>query len=458
MVEAHIRKIKGNRSWTFLYPLGEVYLTPAVGREYMIDRVRLVDKDKLPRIWKKAGLNARVSELKKRGQVERFFDNDKTTAFAIVHQGGEGSDVEQRCKDLIREELAILAVSQLGYARRKQMGPVLAPGEITNAHTSFLALDKGSSAHYHNWFKLTAPLNQTVMGGGWKRFQDNIFFTDLLKILRGDTKVDKGWREELRRVSVLVGESIGANDPLKSFLWNMIALEMLLTKDDKGMKELLPRRMAALLDWNPEWRSMDYPTLIQDAYDKRNSLLHQGRREEITEWDLEFTDHILLHALGNLVRSSKLFPSKGAFIEFTKRLEAERTLGQKPKVQREGSFMFMPKLKAKPPADRGRGGMARTEIRLLRALVNEAMGRTGDVDRAVGPPVVVSGAAAAEAGIAPNRHYEEVVSACLARLVDEGALVPDAEATDLLANVMGVDEAYQITRRGIDMLREEGEL
>lgn len=333
-----------------VYPLGEVYLTPAVGREFVIDRVKLVDKGRLPHVRKKLGLNARVSELKKRGRLWRFFDDKKTTAFAVVHESGEGTEVEQRCLDLIREELAILAVSQLGFSRRKQMGPILAPGEITGAHTAFLALDKGSSYWFHNMFRLTRRLNQTVMDGGWKRTQDMLFFTDLLRILRGRTKVEKGWRDELRRVAVLAGESVGSRDPFKSFLWNMVALEMLLTREQKGTRDLLPRRMAALLDWVDDWWIMDYPKLIRDAYDKRNKLLHQGRRDELTEWDVEFTDHLLLHALANLVRSPKLFPSKGAFIEFTKRLEAERTLGLKPKVQREGSFMFVANLKAKPPS------------------------------------------------------------------------------------------------------------
>jgi hypothetical protein len=88
--------------------------------------------------------------------------------------------------------------------------------------------------------------------------------------------------------------------------------------------------------------------------------------------------------------------------------------------------------------------MAGTEIRLLRALVNEAMvqKQTEDVDRVVGTPVVVSGAAAAEAGIALGRHYDEVISATVAQLVAEDALVYDAAATNLLANVDGAYEAY----------------
>ena len=181
-----------------------------------------------------------------------------------------------------------------------------------------------------------------------KKFQDLMFFPSLLKILRKETTIDEGWRDELCRVAVLVGESVGANDPFKSFLWNMIALEMLLTKDEKGMKDVLPRRMAALLDWISDWWTMDYPKLIGEAYDKRNMLLHQGQRDELTEWDVAFTDHLLFHALTNLVRAPKLFPSKESFMEFTEKIEAERTLGVKPKVQRAGSFVFMP-LEARPP-------------------------------------------------------------------------------------------------------------
>ncbi len=51
-----------------------------------------------------------------------------------------------------------------------------------------------------------------------------------------------------------------------------------------------------------------------------------------------------------------------------------------------------------------------------------------------------------------------VVSASVARLVAEDAPVYETATTNLLANVDGADEAYLITRRGIEMLREAGEL
>jgi hypothetical protein len=348
-VEEDVRELNSRGSCTFLYPLGELYLTPAVGREFRVDRVTFVHKDRLPLVRKKFGLRTTVSEIKKREPARQFFEDAQTWAFAVVRQGGEQNEVEQRCLELIREELAILASSQLGHKTRKQMGPIASPGEISSSYITFLAIDSRSTQWFQNMFRRTRPYSQVVMDWGWKRYQDLMFFTSLLKILRKDTKVDAGWRDELRRAAVLTGESVSANDPFKSFLWNMVALEMLLTKDETGKtKDILPRRIGALLDCVPHWWTMDYKELIEDVYDKRNRLLHQGRRDELTEWDLAFTDHLLLHVLANLVKHPKLFPSKDAFIEFTEKVEAERTLGVKPKVRPE-SLIFVDNLKVRPP-------------------------------------------------------------------------------------------------------------
>jgi hypothetical protein len=168
-----------------------------------------------------------------------------------------------------------------------------------------------------------------------------VFFTRLLKILRGEIDVARGWREELRRATVIIGESIGANDLFKSFLWNWVALETLLTRKGDKVGEMLPKRAEALLGWallsdDPEitlWAAGEYTARIEDVYRKRNRLLHQGKRDGITEQDVVFTDHLLLNLLSNLVALPKVFHSKDAIIEFSEKVEAERILGVKPRVR-----------------------------------------------------------------------------------------------------------------------------
>jgi hypothetical protein len=318
-------------SWTFLFPVGELYLTEAVGREFRVDRVTFVHRDKLPRVRKRLGLGATVSEVKKILRGWDFFESAE--AFAVVRQSGDQEEVERRCLEMVREELSILSLSRLGYARRKNMGPIVGPGEVPNSYAAFLAVSSRDGPWFGNRCRRTAPLAQAVLDGRWKNFQGRMFFTKLLKILRGETKVEGSWRRELRRASVMLGESVGANDLLKSFVWNMVALEMLLTKQDGKLLDTLPRRVEALLGWVFHWEAENYEGRIREMYGKRNELLHHGKRDNITEQDLAFTDHLLVNLLVNLVGNPKLFGSKDDVVEFSERLEAERILELRPRVR-----------------------------------------------------------------------------------------------------------------------------
>ncbi len=326
---------RGN--WTFLFPVGELHLMEAVNREYRVDRVTFVHRDKLPRVRRRMGFRAPVSEIKKRLRHWDFFD--EAYAFAVVRKEGAKEEVERQCLDIVREELSILALSHLGYSQREQMEPIVAPGEVPNSYATYLALDSRSQAWFGNQFKRTVPFAQSVLDGRWKNYQDKMFFTNLLKILQGQTNVEDSWRRELRRASVLIGESVGANDLFQSFVWNMVALEMLLTRQQDRVRDALPSRAEAFLGWTAPWSAEGYEERIRDVYGKRNAFLHGGRREGISERDLAFTDHLLLNVLINLARHPDLFPSKAAVTQFSERVEAERLLGIKPKV-RPASLVF----------------------------------------------------------------------------------------------------------------------
>jgi hypothetical protein len=339
-VEEGVRRyVMAGENWVLIVPVDELYLTEAVSREFRVDRVRFIDKDKLPRVRKRLGLGVRVSELKKHPWSKELFE--RSPALAAVRGRGTQKEVEQQCLGLVREELTLLSLSHLGYSRRKQMGPVVPAGEVSHASMSYLLVRSQDMTGRLRWQR-TTPIAQMGLDEVWKNHQDHGFFTRLLKILRSEKRVAVSWREELRRASVMVGESVGSNDPFKSFLWNMVALEMLLTKDEKGkMLDILPKRVGALIDWHHYWKADNYEERIKKAYDKRNALLHYGRRDEVTDQDLAFTDHILFNVLTNLVYHPKLFSSKDAFVDFSRRLEAKRTLGVKKPRVRPKTFRFI---------------------------------------------------------------------------------------------------------------------
>ena len=180
----------------------------------------------------------------------------------MVRQSGTRKGIERRCLEIVREELHLLSLSQLGHSFRDQMRPVLPEGEDVHSYVDFLIVPSRAAAQDSApWdsLKVTAQKGELVMDEFWNTFQNMGFFANLLKILRGETKVEDEWRKELRRASVMIGEGVGANDLLKSFLWNMVALEVLLTKDETGkMLDTLPMRVEALLGWVFFWEEEDY--------------------------------------------------------------------------------------------------------------------------------------------------------------------------------------------------------
>ena len=102
--------------------------------------------------------------------------------------------------------------------------------------------------------------------------------------------------------------------------------------------------------------------------------------------------------------------------------------------------------------------MSEVARRLLRALVDQAMAeeQTEAAEDVVGASAGVTAAVVAAATIPTDRYYGEVLSAALGELIGKGALVYDYEASYLMADRPGSPEAYKITQRGIELLRETG--
>ncbi len=102
--------------------------------------------------------------------------------------------------------------------------------------------------------------------------------------------------------------------------------------------------------------------------------------------------------------------------------------------------------------------MSEVARRLLRALVEQAMAekQTEAAEDVVGASAGVTAAVVAAASIPTDRYYAEVLSAALGELIGKGALVYDYETTYLMAGRLGSPEAYKITQRAIELLRQTG--
>lgn len=319
--------------WLFVTPIGNLALATEIGREFRIERVLFVHRDKLPRIRKRLGFPVKISEVKSSPPVPIYSDFfTSADTFAIVRQKGKLGEIESNCYRMVEDSISILALSQLGYARRRFASRIALYGEHEPGRTQRVFLNTNDASRTFAGRMTNSP-GPFPITGHWRNFHREAFFLDLVKIIHGELRVSTPWRHDLRRAAILAGRSMNSNDVPSSFLWNMVALELLLTRQGDKYPTVLQARSEAFLGWVGFWSSDGFEQKIGDVYRKRNDLVHRGIRDHISKRDLLFTDDLLFNLFVNIVRFRRLFQSKEDIIEFAAKVEAEHLLGIESKVR-----------------------------------------------------------------------------------------------------------------------------
>ena len=325
-------KIKDEHGvWVFIVPISNLVLTKDTDYEFKVDRITFIDSSKLPRIRKRLGFPFTISEFKKRwpNVLDRFFGNSKT--FATMRLTGIGTEMEETFLSHVRDELSLLTLSQLGYSRRKSQATPCVSEEGKTGLLSYLMLNVTKNS-WTQPNQNTSKLGELRLDKNWVKWQGGYFFP-LLDIIRGKTKLSKSWRKDIRNAAILAGQSQQSSDRAKCFLWNMISLELLLTRQGDTYTEMLPQRAEAFLGWVTNWNSGNFEEQIRSMYKKRCAFVHAGDRSSIEISDILFSDVLILNVLMNIVTHPEIFKSKEDLVSFSEKVEAEKILGIKPKVR-----------------------------------------------------------------------------------------------------------------------------
>lgn len=313
-------------TWLFVAPINSLILTRYVNFEYRVNRVTFVDAAKLALRRKRLGFPVSIGDFKKRFPqvLDRFFTGYKT--YAVLRQTGQGEEVKEKVLKIVREELSILSLSQLGFGRRRNNACPSIAKEYGSGQSSFLLIniDNQSWTQPNN---LVGKFSDLVLEERWKNYQDRYFLSHLLKIIRGEVRIANRWKQDITNAAILAGQSQCTSDLPQAFLWNMIALELLLTRQGDTYADRLPERAEAFIGWVTNWDDGKYDLRIRDIYSKRCKFVHDGIREDISVEDVLFSDVILLNVLINIAKHTDLFNSKDSLIAFSNKIQAERVLG-----------------------------------------------------------------------------------------------------------------------------------
>jgi hypothetical protein len=304
-------------------------LTKTVNHELQIDRVLFLGASKFNRVRSRFGIKKRISDLPE--YLRKFFESAPTLA-VVRYSSGKPRDLKPFCFQMVRDALRLLASSLLGYGGRDSNRRFVVLGEAGPGVGKYFFVNPENPLVTVGEELFYLP-HELVIDKTWKQYHKKFFFLKLLAILDKKVKVQSRWRENLRRVAILIGESLSARDTASAFLWDMIALEMLLTQQGDKYRDVLPKRIEAFLGWAGWWHQRNFARRIDEIYTLRCKLVHDGDADGITRDHLKFADDLLLSLLTNLVNHHSVFPSKQAVLEFSEKVAAEHLLGVKPKVR-----------------------------------------------------------------------------------------------------------------------------
>lgn len=335
-----IEKLKNQKGcWLLVVPVSGLCLTDDVKREVSIDKITFVSREKLPYVRRRLGFPVTIKELAGRINPKSFFEESKV--YAVAKLGGVGHEKERDFLEAARNELAILSLSQLGFGRRRHNACLSVSNEVRPGNLAYFMMNtvQRSWAMQH---KISGRFQTLNLDKNWKRYQCSSFFYELINVLKGGGRLSAGWRSDIKSAALLAGQSQSSSDLPHAFLWNMIAIETLLTHRGDSYSTALPKRVEAFIGWTTDWSVENYSSKIEEVYRKRCAFVHAGKTDELKIEDILFTDILLVNVFYNILKHLDLFYDKNALVDFSRKVEAEHILGVRPKVRpKTVSFISM---------------------------------------------------------------------------------------------------------------------
>lgn len=318
-------------NWSLFVPIHNLEISKDLGGEIRIEQVTFLSSDRIPSLRKRLGLFKKVAQYKKifeRGGAPKMFSGAKVYAFLKTRRTAE--DKLAREFGLIKDAVFILASSQFYRHKRNDRVPFGSPEHSLHLFDEYLLFE--NDADTSNWTQMRLdPAQPYRLNKQWRRFLSHHFFPHLLKVLNGSTELTPEWKYSLRKAAILAGQSQFARNLWEAFLYDMIALEVLLTHPGDRFPDAISERLVAFFGWVTKEDREPWETLVRRLYDLRCKFIHDGQTGDLTLRDLINADMVLANLLYNLCGLTRVIRSKQDILDLAKKLSARQTLGMRLK-------------------------------------------------------------------------------------------------------------------------------
>ncbi len=340
-------KTMSKRTFIICTPTYNLSISKICNSEIRIENVTFISGKKIPYVRKHLGFKDRISVMNAWNQknIGKKLIEDNVT-YAIIKWRRLPDDSIQKPMRLIQEAIWILASSQFSASNRGIVDYFGLPEHgVRYMHKYFLYDLSGKKSRQS--FSVASPIKTFELNGEWKRLMRHHLFPEVLRIINRDVSVDGKWRKSIRKAAILSGQSILSTDLPQAFMYNMIAMETLLTQRGDKFPDAIVERLNALFSWLFERRPRYWEQIITRLYKLRCSMVHDGETGDIKTEDLLNADILVENLLANLGLATRIIQSKSSLIELSKKVAAKRYLGISYKPPFRARFSQPASLKSK---------------------------------------------------------------------------------------------------------------
>lgn len=312
-----------SQSWILLFPVYNLSIADEIRNGVAVEQVRFLPARKIPR------------RLKAYPAVAKFLaevDPDhlaRANAFGILHTRKPYRDDLSPEFRRFRDAVDLLA-SSLFYRQHRTQRTFFGGPEFARPVSDQILLASPDPAGRGSTLRRQLVWLPTpyIIDRAWQSHISHHFFPSLLRILNGGVRCQDRWRCALRRAALCAGRSHMARSRWEAFMYDMIAIEVLLARRGDKFPDALITRLFALFGWFTGEEVSPWADRLKRLYQLRCDFVHDADSTKLRMADVIAADMLLANLLYNFCRLTTIFRSKDDVIRLAEQHQARTLLGQ----------------------------------------------------------------------------------------------------------------------------------
>lgn len=298
------------QAWQFLIPIAQLRIDdrdPINGRWRVADVEFLSREAASSRIPQPAGDSA-AAKLR-----TKFLQ--RACSFARVTRHGERADAAREAFRDVSEAINLLAVTRAFWVNRASNTGFAILGYPLVKERSAWIMEEGGLRNFDTASR-EGGLAPFSLDAEWHQYisHSQVRIIELFGAL-DDEGLDPSWRAQIRRAGSLIGRSLMTVERADAFLWNVFALETLLTRPGERNGQKLADRIEGLLGLYLPSARPSYRAELVDLFQIRCDAVHDADYGKLKTEDVLLSDLYTVNTLRNIVVNRTRFPSKDSLIE-----------------------------------------------------------------------------------------------------------------------------------------------